>query len=340
MEGHNDQATLQYEREIRIGMLLLGALAIVFVGVLAQRIWIENRQVVSAVKKPIYLTKAERDELRAKTKPRTLSSLNASTPMRRIQSSAARQAEEAQAESEIAASDIPELSIEETEPEVSQSKPANYVEPEDQSEQGSRSTPPEPAPKRLTPPSKQPSKEVPVPTEESLEVEELPKEAETNDASVPANATAQIEGAALADGDIEAETAKKLDPPSNSKAQTPKRSNPAKIEEAPAEDVTEEAAAVIRKKVEKNPWKRPAAPEQNGNLVQYTVKSGDTLKSIAKDRLGDEARWRELYDLNRGQVGDDVSRLRKGLKLRLPPVEEAAPEPADPNARPAKIETP
>lgn len=50
----------------------------------------------------------------------------------------------------------------------------------------------------------------------------------------------------------------------------------------------------------------------------YTVVSGDTLWDIAGAQLGDSTRWPEIYELNRGTIGDDADLIIPGQVLRLP----------------------
>lgn len=56
----------------------------------------------------------------------------------------------------------------------------------------------------------------------------------------------------------------------------------------------------------------------------YTVRAGDSLTGIARDQLGDPARWREIFDLNVGRPQPDGGRLTDpsvievGWVLRLP----------------------
>ncbi len=50
----------------------------------------------------------------------------------------------------------------------------------------------------------------------------------------------------------------------------------------------------------------------------YTVQPGDSFYVIAKSRLGDASRWKELYELNRGVVGSDPAALSVGQVLALP----------------------
>ncbi len=50
----------------------------------------------------------------------------------------------------------------------------------------------------------------------------------------------------------------------------------------------------------------------------YTVKPGDSLPAIARHELGNEARWRELYAMNRGVVGSNPDLIQPGMVLTLP----------------------
>jgi nucleoid-associated protein YgaU len=50
----------------------------------------------------------------------------------------------------------------------------------------------------------------------------------------------------------------------------------------------------------------------------YLVREGDTLFDIAKHELGKANRWREIYDLNQGQLGEDFNYLSPGTELLLP----------------------
>jgi len=64
---------------------------------------------------------------------------------------------------------------------------------------------------------------------------------------------------------------------------------------------------------------------------RYTVRSGDTLYSIARKEMGDQNRWKELHRLNRGVIGAEPSDLREGMVLRLP-----LPESSTSSSRPAR----
>ncbi len=63
------------------------------------------------------------------------------------------------------------------------------------------------------------------------------------------------------------------------------------------------------------PAASPAPPTASGET--YTVKGGDSLWRIAKASLGDESRWREIFELNKDQL-TSPDRLRVGQVLKLP----------------------
>ncbi|MER5727711.1 LysM peptidoglycan-binding domain-containing protein [Streptomyces sp. NPDC002138] len=61
------------------------------------------------------------------------------------------------------------------------------------------------------------------------------------------------------------------------------------------------------------PKPAPAAKKRT-----YTVRPGDSLSAIARRELGNEARWRELYAMNKGVVGSNPDLIRPGMVLTLP----------------------
>ncbi len=72
----------------------------------------------------------------------------------------------------------------------------------------------------------------------------------------------------------------------------------------------------------------------------YTVRPGDTLMSIAREKLGASSRWQEIYDLNRDKL-ESPDRLKDGMRLRLPPAVPPAPAAAStPAARTAPMGAP
>ncbi|MCH7814081.1 MAG: LysM peptidoglycan-binding domain-containing protein [Planctomycetes bacterium] len=70
---------------------------------------------------------------------------------------------------------------------------------------------------------------------------------------------------------------------------------------------------------------RPAARQAQAKATAksvndtYTVKSGDSFYSIAREVLADANRWPELFALNKDLVNGDAQRLRPGQVLKLPP---------------------
>jgi nucleoid-associated protein YgaU len=52
----------------------------------------------------------------------------------------------------------------------------------------------------------------------------------------------------------------------------------------------------------------------------YTVVSGDSLSRISDRMLGDTARWREIYNLNKKVVGSNPNKIDINMKLLLPPL--------------------
>ena len=78
--------------------------------------------------------------------------------------------------------------------------------------------------------------------------------------------------------------------------------------------------------------------------VYYTVKPGDTLSKIARARLGDVEKWRELYRLNRSVIGNNPNLLDAGEVLILVPGTShrrntSAPGPQEVHAAPLLIDS-
>ena len=71
----------------------------------------------------------------------------------------------------------------------------------------------------------------------------------------------------------------------------------------------------------------------------YVVRPGDYLMKIAQERLGDANRWREIYEMNRGALGNDPNLIYAGTTLRMPagantPVAPTQPQPVVPRPVP------
>ncbi len=58
--------------------------------------------------------------------------------------------------------------------------------------------------------------------------------------------------------------------------------------------------------------------------VQYVVRSGDTLSSIARVYYGSESLWHRIYEANREAIGDDPKRLQVDMRLTIPPAPDGA----------------
>lgn len=51
--------------------------------------------------------------------------------------------------------------------------------------------------------------------------------------------------------------------------------------------------------------------------VSYTIQPGDSLSSIARDKLGDTSRWQDIYNLNKTIISNpDV--VTAGMVIQLP----------------------
>ena len=59
------------------------------------------------------------------------------------------------------------------------------------------------------------------------------------------------------------------------------------------------------------------APPQTGKVEYYTIKSGDTLSSIAKQFLGNASAYNQIFEANR-EVIQDVDKIYPGQKIRIP----------------------
>ena len=62
----------------------------------------------------------------------------------------------------------------------------------------------------------------------------------------------------------------------------------------------------------------PEAPQADSGYAIHVVQRHETLTSIARDRLGDSRRYREIAKLNRDLLADD-NHLTPGMRLLLPP---------------------
>ncbi|UCC29713.1 MAG: LysM peptidoglycan-binding domain-containing protein [Phycisphaerales bacterium] len=63
---------------------------------------------------------------------------------------------------------------------------------------------------------------------------------------------------------------------------------------------------------------KPSATSAEGERRTYAVQPGDSFYAIARDVLGNPARWRELFELNKELVHGDPTRLQVGQVIVLP----------------------
>ncbi|MCH8146549.1 MAG: LysM peptidoglycan-binding domain-containing protein [Planctomycetes bacterium] len=59
--------------------------------------------------------------------------------------------------------------------------------------------------------------------------------------------------------------------------------------------------------------------DETGPFRWYQIKKNDRYVSIARDELGDESRWKEIFELNK-KAFPDPSRIRSGVRIKLPTV--------------------
>ena len=64
--------------------------------------------------------------------------------------------------------------------------------------------------------------------------------------------------------------------------------------------------------------KTASAAGPTGGGEMYTVRPGDSFYRIARNALGDESRWREVFDLNKDLVEGSPDHLKVGQVLKLP----------------------
>ncbi len=62
---------------------------------------------------------------------------------------------------------------------------------------------------------------------------------------------------------------------------------------------------------------RQEGPSDSADVLLHTVKSGETLSSIAADHLGSSARFEDIYEANRDLL-KNPNDLRVGMKLKIP----------------------
>ena len=72
----------------------------------------------------------------------------------------------------------------------------------------------------------------------------------------------------------------------------------------------------VEAKKTETPKKSAAPPTPPGRW--YQVKKNDRYTSIAREQLGDAARWKELHEMNKDRF-PDPQQIREGVRIKLPP---------------------
>jgi nucleoid-associated protein YgaU len=62
---------------------------------------------------------------------------------------------------------------------------------------------------------------------------------------------------------------------------------------------------------------QPAGTSGTTQATTYTVKAGDTLSKIAKERLGDANAYMDIFNANRDQL-QDPDKIKPGQVLKIP----------------------
>jgi len=92
------------------------------------------------------------------------------------------------------------------------------------------------------------------------------------------------------------------------------------IEEVPATRTLEETALAVTDAGQrrKNTGVRRTRKDTAGSVFRwYQVKPKDRYTKIAKEQLGNEKRWKEIYELNKN-IFADPDRIRPGVRIKLP----------------------
>jgi nucleoid-associated protein YgaU len=99
------------------------------------------------------------------------------------------------------------------------------------------------------------------------------------------------------------------------------------LEDEESEEVEEEDSEYEDEELEEEAELEDEASEEEeyeeleesgeGDAV-YVVQSGDTLYSIAENIYGDGELWRDLYEANIDEIGDDPDYIEIGMELFLP----------------------
>ena len=64
---------------------------------------------------------------------------------------------------------------------------------------------------------------------------------------------------------------------------------------------------------------KAATPGNQEREVTYTVQKGDSLSKIARDKYGDGAKWKAIFEANRDQISNP-DLIHPGQVLKIPSI--------------------
>ena len=61
------------------------------------------------------------------------------------------------------------------------------------------------------------------------------------------------------------------------------------------------------------------SPPGPGGIQTYTIRTGDSLSTVAETYYGDPTLWRTIYNFNRDKIGENPNAIQAGMALKVPP---------------------
>jgi len=95
-----------------------------------------------------------------------------------------------------------------------------------------------------------------------------------------------------------------------------KKSTPAADTYDPAYDATAQQDAYPSTYQPLSPADYAAPTSESGSRF-HTVQKKDTLYSLARQYYGDQSRWKDIYQANKGDISDP-NKIRVGQRLAIP----------------------
>jgi nucleoid-associated protein YgaU len=65
--------------------------------------------------------------------------------------------------------------------------------------------------------------------------------------------------------------------------------------------------------------KEEPSPPGPGGIQTYTIRTGDSLSTVAETYYGDPTLWRTIYNFNRDKIGENPNAIQAGMALKVPP---------------------